>query len=80
MVKDALPYSFADNFLVLNLRACDIGTQFSKYSMIIVSLLLLSSKSHYAYPKSWQRQVLLHIRIMSDITVRRFLTKYIFFD
>lgn len=41
-----------------------VDTQFSKYSLIIFSLLLLSSTSDYAYPKSWQRQVLLSIRIM----------------
>lgn len=48
--------------------------------MIIVSLLLLSSKSDYAYPKGWQRQVLLNMSIMSGVTVRRLLTKYIFSD
>lgn len=60
MVKDVLPYSFAGNFLVLSLKACNLGTQFSKYPMIVVSLLLLSSRSDHACPKRWQRQLLLN--------------------
>lgn len=74
-VKDVLPYSFACNIFVLSLRACNAGSQFSKYSMIIVSLPFLSAKTDCAYPKSWQRQVLLNTSIVSVVTVRRLLNK-----
>lgn len=74
-VRDILPYSFAYNFFVLSLRACNAGSQFSKYSVFIISLPFLSAKTDCAYPKSWQRQVLLTTSIVSVVTVRRLLNK-----
>lgn len=68
--KDVLLSTFAYNFFVLSLRADNVGTQYSKCSLIIISLQFLSAKSDYACPKNSQRQMLLNIIIRSIVALR----------